>query len=433
MLLEVDVIMKVFKHLTKTAAVVFPLAFVCALTIPYLLMPNPSWADFTKTLVVTSGAAFYMVFTEYLTYKRFYLPSENLSSSIKKIASKDLSISLDVEDMGRLTNVAHSYNHTLHMFREHFHLVFNSMETLQKLQEEAESQMLNVSTKNDSYISFNDKYRKTFDELHQSFGLLREFMHTLTAQTEQVFSSSEESFEMIQTVSSYFHQYKQVIDETEVHMQRLVLRFKEVSEMSESLSNDHKEIHKMLSSIHQISSQTNLLALNASIEAARAGEHGKGFMVVADEVKKLSTDTHKIVTDIEDLVSTIMTHSSSLRALANDEMEMSEQTVHSLEQLAHQHETTAESFDSLSYQISEIVESHRILETQVTSAYQEIEKNQMHLNAYHSESLLQEESLNDIQTSVEILSSKLQTIHSLFDEFFKLSNSFKIKGAKGYE
>ncbi|MDX1635846.1 MAG: methyl-accepting chemotaxis protein [Marinobacter sp.] len=71
------------------------------------------------------------------------------------------------------------------------------------------------------------------------------------------------------------------------------------------LTKDVGSIAEAASVIHGISEQTNLLALNAAIEAARAGEAGRGFAVVADEVRSLSSKTQASAERIQQMIQTL--------------------------------------------------------------------------------------------------------------------------------
>lgn len=61
------------------------------------------------------------------------------------------------------------------------------------------------------------------------------------------------------------------------------------------LKDSTRSIRKILDVLDNMTKQTNILSLNATIEAARAGAAGKGFMVVADEIRKLADQSRQSI------------------------------------------------------------------------------------------------------------------------------------------
>jgi methyl-accepting chemotaxis protein len=84
-----------------------------------------------------------------------------------------------------------------------------------------------------------------------------------------------------------------------------------LKETLNNLQNSSKQINEIIKLITGIADQTNLLALNAAIEAARAGEAGRGFSVVADEVRQLSSRTTNAATQVAGLIQTIQSQSNA--------------------------------------------------------------------------------------------------------------------------
>ncbi|WP_404344200.1 methyl-accepting chemotaxis protein [Pseudoalteromonas mariniglutinosa] len=248
-----------------------------------------------------------------------------------------------------------------------------------------------------------------------------------TAELHQVSSAVEQMVNSIDDVAknteSTNHKVNQAHADCEVATKAMSHTMKEVSllanEVDKSansaaeLAKEAEKIGEIMQEIQGIADQTNLLALNAAIEAARAGEHGRGFSVVADEVRALSSRTHaateQIHSSISEIQATLLNWSKTMEVGKNAAQSCVKETRQTQDVVAKVYAAIADISD-LATQISTAAEQQSMVS-------QEISQNIFNISQASSENLKQAERVTVESELIEKHSKSLAS----------LGLSFKVK------
>ncbi|WNO60090.1 methyl-accepting chemotaxis protein [Rheinheimera sp. MMS21-TC3] len=251
--------------------------------------------DFTNKLIRTYwfGGVFLLLVTVLLIWaiqRSIRLPLWALRDMLNKVSTtSDLRLRADENGSDELSQAAKALNHMLQHFE---HLITKLGISAASLSQQA--------------VQVYD----TSAAVQQSASVQASQAQRLSTAAEQMSTSVQQvSFNASQAADAALQAEKLctsglgVASSSAQGITELALQLEQSAKVVSCLEQESGQITTVLDVIRKISDQTNLLALNAAIEAARAGEAGRGFSVVADEVRTLSSNTKQATESIHTMIS----------------------------------------------------------------------------------------------------------------------------------
>ncbi|WP_410771123.1 methyl-accepting chemotaxis protein [Fontibacillus sp. BL9] len=213
---------------------------------------------------------------------------------------------------------------------------------------------------------------------------------------------------------------EQLVDKTEAVSRMTTV----IEENSGKLSRSTYSIRSILAPMVEMTKQTNILSLNASIEASRAGSAGKGFMVIAEEIRKLSAQsndsiqnvsamTEEIQAAIEDTVNVL----SSVTPMFDEQLASVREASSIFQDVSREMESFVGEIQASSASVKELLVSQSSLRdfiTSVSSVVQQTNASTEEVASMSSEQYKVSEELVRLSNRLEELSESLKKSLSVF-------------------
>jgi methyl-accepting chemotaxis protein/aerotaxis receptor len=219
--------------------------------------------------------------------------------------------------------------------------------------------------------------RDTLAEQKKGIEELNTSMAQMQSSTLEIAQNTTVAAGDLESTFAQCEQAQQDIYQTTNKIQNLAKSVESASSSADSLTQSANGVGELMEDIQSIADQTNLLALNAAIEAARAGEHGRGFAVVADEVRNLSSRTQDSAKEIHQRLTVMLNTIEQWVELMNKNKEEANICVESAQASHSKIDLVVDRVQNISHaatQIATAAEEQSAVSTQIKSYIDDISK-----------------------------------------------------------
>jgi len=220
-----------------------------------------------------------------------------------------------------------------------------------------------------------DITRENLDQQKIVIQQLSVAMHQMQSSTNEIASNTVTTAGDLDDTFSQCEEAQQGIYDTTDKIKNLAKEVETASASAHSLTESANSVGELMGDIQSIADQTNLLALNAAIEAARAGEQGRGFAVVADEVRNLSSRTQDSAKQIHVRLSAMLHTIEQWVELMNQNKNEAEHCVQTAESSNDKIEAVVnkvQKVSSLAAQIATAAEQQSVVSNEMNNHIEDI-------------------------------------------------------------
>ncbi|QKS43319.1 methyl-accepting chemotaxis protein (plasmid) [Paenibacillus cellulosilyticus] len=381
-------------------------------------------AIFVLTFIVTAAAAVAAIVICYFMIRMFANPLVQLRNLMNEGERGNLSVRLHLNRKDEIGQLTDSFNR---MMTEITSLVDQTSGTADEVLATASvlteaSRKTAVSAKEIAVATEEIAGGATSLAIEAERG--SDLTTTISTQMQNLLSnnqSMEASATTVQQASEQGTSYMNVlIEKTGLTEQMTRSMVEKVDRLKDSTSS----IRKILDVLNNLTKQTNILSLNATIEAARAGVAGKGFMVVADEIRKLADQSRHSIDVVAQITDTIQREIDETVEVLTEAHPIFQEQVSSVKEtnqifMAVQSHMSqfSDSLGSVTEAIGKLDESQSVLSdamTSVSAVAEQSSATSQEVASLSNEQLSVSEELVKLSNRLEDASNKLQQSLSRF-------------------